>query len=198
MGHTLTTLLVFAKDEARAYRLANDVYRRFCKNHQLWHYHLMGTKRDNEGDRMFDEYPKAILFDSKEGGKIIRDQLSGLKQNFLKSAEGLKQLLKQTDPNMLWVKGGKDIDIHCERCHTNHKEYKNIFSLCQSIAPGKEFVDEIYVWGWDKITNGYEWKSFLEEYNAAQNGEPTEYNKEIIKAICEGKKLWIIPAYTKT
>ena len=137
MGHTLTTLLVFAKDEARAYRLANDVYRRFCKNHQLWHYHLMGTKRDNEGDRMFDEYPKAILFDSKEGGKIIRDQLSGLKQNFLKSAEGLKQLLKQTDPNMLWVKGGKDIDIHCERCHTITKSIKIFSPFANQSLPGK-------------------------------------------------------------
>jgi hypothetical protein len=70
MGHTLTLLLVFAKDDKRAYRFGKDVYDQLCKKECLWHHHMMGTEYDN-GVGIYDEYPKAILFDSIEVKNLL-------------------------------------------------------------------------------------------------------------------------------
>jgi hypothetical protein len=197
MGHTLTTLLVFAKDEQRAYRHGKDVYDQLCKKESLWHYHLMGTNYDN-GVGVYDTYPKAVLFDSPEGQKLIKKQMSGLQNEFNKNVGKLKALLTQCRPETLWLNGGKDIDVHCDHCHNNHTEYENVFWLCDRISDKDEFVNEVYAHKWGKIRSGYDLNSFLEEYHAAKEGKLTEDNKVFKEAVDNGKQLWIIPAYTKT
>jgi hypothetical protein len=197
MGHTFTLLLVFAKDDKRAYRLGKDVYDQLCKKECLWHHHMMGTKYD-QGPGIYDEYPKVILFDSAEGQKLINRTLKYMKLEFVKYANQLKLLLKQSKVELLWISGGKEVDVHCDECHQNHKEYMNIFSLCESISQSDKFVDDIYIHNWGKITNGYEYKSFIEEYTAAKQYKLTDYNKYLFDMVNQGKKLYIIPAYTKT
>lgn len=198
MGHTLTTLLIFAKDESRAYRYGKDVYTQLCKKESLWHFHLMGTNYD-DSDKTYTDYPEAILYNTPEGKRLINSQLSIQKKEFVKHVEQLKTLLKKGHINTMWSKGGQKVGVFCNKCFHNHDEYYDIFSLCNSISQKDHFVDEIYVHPyWGKITNLCEWKSFIEEYNLAKENKETDFNKDIIKSLKQGKDLWIIPAYTKT
>jgi hypothetical protein len=121
-----------------------------------------------------------------------------MKLEFVKYANQLKLLLKQSKVELLWINGGKEVDVHCNECHQNHKEYENIFSLCNNISQSNQFVHDIYIHNWGKITNGYEYKSFIEEYIAAKQHKLTDYNKYLLDMVNQRKKLYIIPAYTKT